>query len=323
MKYAIISIILLISVGISGRAQTEQALFQMPVVPDSIENLYDRADYLMAHYWDFCDAKKAFSTRERFRMAVLDFFNLMPYGTVSGAETAIKGFMKKVSTGKEQVQFVADVAEATFYSDTASIQSDQLYLMFLDEFIHNKKLDKNAKLRYEHQRKVLAASQPGVIPPAFEYTDVLGQHHTFAADTTKSGTILFFNDPDCGDCSMARLRIDADVLSRSVIEKGMVDFVSIYAGEPDDSWLAQATLYPASWKVGAAPDVDQLLDLRYSPVFYVLNKDGSILVVTNSVDNIINILSRLAQVSGVAPSAYSRRSHQTPEPAPAPATTAE
>lgn len=307
MKHTIFSLLLLACAAFGARAQSEQPLFQMPIVPDSITSLYDRADYLMAHYWDFCDAKKAFSTRSRFSASVIDFFNLMPYGTVPGVTTAMNTFMKKISTGKDQVQFVADIAEATFYSDTASIYSDQLYLIFLDELLANKKLDKNAKLRYAHQRQLLQASQPGQPFPPLAYTDPIGQSHTFAPDTLKSGAIIFFNDPDCSDCSMARLRIDADVLSRIAIEKGLVDFYSIYPGEAEAEWIAQATTYPSTWIAGAAPDADQTVDLRFSPLFYVLNKDGSILLSTNNVDAIIDILSRLAQVSGVAPSAFTRQ----------------
>lgn len=321
MKSQIIALLLLAATAFGARSQAQQQpLFQMPVVPDSIVLLYDRTDYLLAHYWDFCDIKKAFSTRDRFRGAVIDYFSLMPYGTVDGVKQSISTFMKKVSTGKEPVQFVADIAEATFYSDTAALASDQLYLMFLDELLANKKVDKNTKLRYAHQKRVLEGSRPGQPAPALTYTDPVGSEHTFAPDTTKAGAIIFFNDPDCSDCSMARLRIDADILSRTVIEKGIVDFYSIYPGDADAEWLQSAVSYPEAWKTGASPDADQNWDIRQSPLFYILNRDGNILMVTANADEVIDILGRLAQVSGHAPSAFNRNHSKaaTPEPQPEP-----
>lgn len=312
MRYKIIALLLLAASASGVSAQTaSQPFFQMPVVPDSLVLLYDRTDYLLAHYWDFCDVKKAFSARDRFRTAVVDYFSLMPYGTVDGVKSSISSFMKKVSSGKEPVQFVADIAEATFYSDTAALASDQLYLMFLDELLANKKLDKTAKLRYAHQQRVLQGSQPGQPAPALTFTDPLGMEHTFAPDTTKAGAIIFFNDPDCSGCSMARLRIDADILSRTVIEKGIIDFYSIYPGEPDAEWLQSAVSYPEAWITGAAPDADRHWDIRQSPLFYILNRDGSILLTTGNADDVISILGRLAQVSGNAPSAFSRNRSRT------------
>lgn len=316
MKYAIISLITFAASALCSSAQTPQQFFQMPVVPDSIVLLHDRTDYLLAHYWDFCDIKKALSSRDKFRGAVVDFFSLMPYGTVGGVTDAMQSFMKKVSTSKEPVLLVSDIAEATFYSDTAAVPSDQLYLIFLDQFLANKKVDKTTKLRYEHIYRILDASQPGKIAPVTKYTDILGQEHTIVPDTTKAGAIVFFNDPDCSECSMARLRIDTDVLSRMVIDRGIVDFYCIYAGEPDDQWRQSVTSYPENWKVGASENADQQWDLRFSPVFYVLNRDGSILLSTSNAGEIIDILGRLAQVSGNAPSAFTRR-HSQPAADPA------
>ena len=39
--------------------------FQYPIVPDSLSTLQDRCDYLSRHFWDFCDLKKAFSSKKK------------------------------------------------------------------------------------------------------------------------------------------------------------------------------------------------------------------------------------------------------------------
>ncbi|MDE6782223.1 MAG: hypothetical protein K2J17_00740, partial [Paramuribaculum sp.] len=57
---------------------------------------------------------------------------------------------------------------------------------------------------------------------------------------------------------------------------------------------------------------DQDWDIRQSPLFYILNRDGSILVVTGDVNEVIDILGRLAQVSGHAPSAFNRNRTKSP-----------
>ena len=94
---------------------------------------------------------------------------------------------------------------------------------------------------------------------------------------------------------MARIRLNADAITRILIEKGKVDIVSIYASEPNQEWIEQAMDYPKEWLTVASEEVNDLYDMRSTPVFYLLNPNGAIVLRTYSVDDIITIMTRLNQ----------------------------
>lgn len=289
MKKILLLIVTLLSMHATAQ---DNGLFQLPIVPENITTLQDRSDYLVEHYWDFCDLGKAFSQRDKMAAAFDVYLSLMPYASAEKVFDSVDKFMDKIKKGPD-VLFIADLAEQKLYGDSAEYASDELYLKFLDKVVANKKVDKNFKLRYRHQQRVLSQSQIGMAAPEFAYIDIDGHKGRFVNDSTKIGTMLFFNDPDCTSCSMARLRLDADVQATRLTSEGYLDIYSVYPGEPDDQWKSMAAEYPASWHNVASPTVDEIYDLRHSPSFYLINPDGKILFKTDNVDLILDIMGRL------------------------------
>lgn len=292
MKHFITILVLLLS--LSAKAQ-ENTFFQLPVIPDELQSLQDRTDYMVKHYWDFCDLDKAFSSRDKMADAFDTYLSFMPYASAATVYEEVDKFMDRIAKKPENVLFIGDLAEAKLYSDSAAMQSDELFLIFAKAIVANKKVDKTSKLRYQHLVNVLSASAPGSLAPKFDFTDLNGNKGTFQVDTTKVGTILFFNDPECDDCNMARIRLDADFNTRQIVEGGKMDIVSVYASDPDPDWQMKAIDYPQAWKTVASEAVNDWYDLRVSPMFYVLNPNGAILLKTADVNDILNIMARLKE----------------------------
>ncbi|MDE5752326.1 MAG: hypothetical protein K2H88_06795, partial [Duncaniella sp.] len=70
--------------------------------------------------------------------------------------------------------------------------------------------------------------------------------------------------------------------------------VSISLAEPDDEWKKTAAGYPANWSIGANPDADMAVDLRFgTPDFYVLDKRHNIRFKHLSVDQILDVTRQL------------------------------
>lgn len=272
----------------------DDVFFPLPIIPETIDNLQDRSDFLVEHYWDFCDLKKAFSSRDKMAYAFSTYLGVMPYASAEAVFASVDKFMSSIAKRPENQLFIIDLAEGKLYSDTADMASDELYMRFLEPVVANKKIGNAEKLRYQHQLNVLRNSQTGHKAKSFGYTDIHGGSGVFEPDTTIQGTILFFNDPDCSHCSMARLRLSADVITNRLIDAGIIDFYSVYPGEPTDDWKSQAQGNPEKWKSVAAEDVDEIYDLRTSPAFYVLNASGNILLKTDNEDVIIDIMAKLS-----------------------------
>jgi len=248
---------------------------------------------MVNHYWDFCDTKKAFSSRDKMAQAFDTYLSFMPYASHDTIIDSVDKFMKRIEKQPRDVLFIGELAEAKLYSDTSELQSDELYLRFAEAIINNKKVDKTAKLRYQHQAKILKNSQIGMIAPNFDYTDRTGNTTTFSADTSRMATIIFFNDPDCSECSLARIRLDANIHTNQLIESGVVDIYSITPTEASAEWVDSVSRFPESWHVGACELIDEIYDLRTSPSFYVLDSEGKILLKNADTDLILNILSQL------------------------------
>ena len=83
------------------------------------------------------------------------------------------------------------------------------------------------------------------------------------------------------------MRLAADFNLNDLIDRGLIKVLSIYPGEPTDEWKASTSTYNPKWIVGAAPEIDEIYDMRNPPVIYYLNGSHSILSKTFAIDNLL------------------------------------
>lgn len=288
---AFLSLFLACVGAMNAQTTAQQPYFQLPIIPDSIKSFDNRLDYMVEHYWDFADMKKVFSSRSKMAEAFDTYINFMPHATATKAKASVSKFLKSIKK-PEDLLFIAELAEGKLYADTAMLPSDELYVIFAQAVADNRGVDRNAKMRFEHQARTLSRTQRGMKAPEFEFTTPEGLKRTFQPDTTARVTVLFFNDPDCTDCRLARVRLDADLHTQKLVETGVVDIVSITPTEGTDPlWLNATASYPSSWTVGAAPEIDEIYDIRRSPTLYLIDHKGLIQLKTDNAEAVLSILS--------------------------------
>lgn len=273
--------------ALTAMATQAQTLFQYPTVPESIEGLTPRSDYMMEHFWDRCDLKSVFSTVKKFQGAFSDYVALMPYASGDVMKNSVEAFLKEVAKKPKNLLTVAEMAEGLLYSDTAHVRCDECYLPFAQAVASNKKLSKAERARFDYQAKVLSRSQVGMTAPDITFTTREGKVEKFSEIPYGPYVLIFINDPSCDECAMARVRLQADYALNSLIDRGLIKVLSLYPGEYDPEWAEQARDYSSRWIVGAAPDVDEYFDLRNPPVFYYLNGNHKILSKSLNIDNLI------------------------------------
>lgn len=291
MKHIIISLILLLS-GLTAAAQANGAqtngLFQLPMIPDSISNFNSRCNYFVAHYWDFADLKKCFSSRDKMTDAFDQYLALMPYADADVVYASVDKFMQNVSKRPTDVEFIANLAESRMYADTAAFQSDQLYLRFLDNILKTKKLTKPLQSRYELQSSQLHNSQEGMVAPEFSYTRLDGSKGSYRPDTTQFATIIMLIKPGDSNSDMARLRLDADYKTAQLVKSGRVKIYCIAPGDEKGRITAAD-----GWETGYSTQAAELYDTRRLPMFFIINSDGKILKKGSDVEPILNIMQLL------------------------------
>ncbi|MBD5244733.1 MAG: DUF5106 domain-containing protein [Bacteroides sp.] len=279
--------------GLTASAQQTATYFPYPIVPDSISTLQARTDYLLEHFWDFCDFKKAFSSRQKMAGAFKDYLSFMPHASARQAHRSVAKLLKSLDKQPDDLLFLARKAEEYIHSDTSDIYSDELYLPFAVAVSSNKRIEKAIRDRYTLQARILSGSQTGMPAPSFAYTDRSGVNAIFSPDSTAEVTILFFNDPDCMDCTIARSRLNADIRASNFIKEGVMRVVAITPGEADENWKQMAESYPESWIVGASSEVDEIYDIPTTPTFYVIDDEHKIALKRIDINTLLNLISRL------------------------------
>lgn len=297
IKYLLISVLMLAGIALRGSAQSASDQpttdFPYPIVPDSISTFQARCNYLADHFWDFCEMSKAFSAKQKMAKEMEIYLTLVSNAEPSRAIAGVNALMKKLEKQPKDQVFMASIAEGRLYSDTAEVWIDELYLPFAEAVASNKRVSKAEKARFEQQAEVLRKSLVGKPAPSLPYTRRDGTQGNLMNDSAEV-VIVFFNDPDCSDCNMARIRLDADISMTELIAEGKVKVVAISVAEPDEEWRKSAENFPSTWEVGAAPDADLEIDLRSgTPDFYIIDRKHNIRYKHLNIIQVIDVARQL------------------------------
>lgn len=289
IRNVILSCILAAAVPSVANAQivNDNQYFPYPVVPDNLTSLSERSSFFIEHFWDHCNFKSAFSSVQKMQKAFEDYVALIPYADAQTVHQSIDNLIKTVGKNPKNLLTLAEMAEGALYADTAAISCDECYLPFAQAVAANRKISKAEKSRFEYQAKALSGSQVGMTAPDFSYITPQGDKGRLSEIPAGAYVLLFFNDPDCDECELARVRLAADFNLNDLIDRGLIKVLSIYPGEPTDEWKASTSTYNPKWIVGAAPEIDEIYDMRNPPVIYYLNGSHSILSKTFAIDNLL------------------------------------
>ena len=290
IKLFILSVLALVGLGQTAKADT---YFPYPIVPDSVATFQGRCNYLADHFWDFCEMSKAFSAKQRMADEMKVYLSVVANAEPDVAVNGVKTLMKKLEKQPKDQVFMATVAESQLYGDTAELWIDGLYLPFAEAVASNKRVSKAEKARFVQQAEVLRNSMVGSAAPSLPYTTREGVAGNLQNDSAEV-VILFFNDPDCNSCNLARIRLDADISMTELIKEGLVKVVAITLADADEEWQEAVKNYPDTWTVAAAPDADLTIDLRAgTPDFYILGSNNIIRYKHLNIDQVLDVARQL------------------------------
>ncbi len=257
-------------------------LFEYPVAPEEIVSLSDKSNWLMQHFWDQMDFKKKEAVNQAALNDAFRVFTLpMQWADKAEVDKAVDSMLSQLSRNPTLLLQFTKAAEESLYGDRAKIWIDEVYVKYLETFLKNKKIKDSRKIRYRHQLSLLKNSMIGEVPPSFSFTTPTGDPGKFMPIGVF--TIIEFGDPDCDDCRHAKLKMETDIRFSSLVDRGLVNVLFIVP-DPVDGWQTQIGSYPSNWVVGSSDDVADILDIRTTPSFYVIGKDGRIMAKNISVE---------------------------------------
>lgn len=289
MKKIIISLLFIIA---TLPIYADDIFFQYPQAPENLTTLSQRANYVVEHFWDKCNLKSAFSSRDKMTKAFRDYITYMQFAAKDTTISSINNLIKTVQKTPQNMLTLGEIAEETLYGDSAMFWSDELYLYFANAVINTKKLSKAEKARYKHHSTVLTNSMVGSKLPNFTFTTPKGEKVEFDS-VNAPAIILFFNDIECADCQLAKVRLATNINLNKLIDKGIIKIVTIYPGEPSNEWKAEVESYPNNWINGANENIYDMFDMRTSPTIYQLDDKHTIIAKNLNVEGIISVVGNI------------------------------
>ncbi len=290
LKRLIFGLLLTLAVSAGAKADT---YFQYPLIPDSIQNFQSRCDYMARHFWDFCDLTRAFSAKQKMANEFTVYLNILRNSSVDSAVASVNRLAKKLDKQPNDLLFLAQCAEGQIYSDTAEVWIDGLYLPIAEAVVNNKRIDKAHKSRFAHQATTLRNTMIGNPAAPLPYTTREGAPGNLENDKAEI-LLVFFNDPDCSDCNMAKIRLDADISATELINEGKLKVVSISLTDPNAEWKELVKNYPEKWVVAANPDADLAYDLRSgTPDFYIIDRNHKIRYKHLNIDQVLDVMRQV------------------------------
>lgn len=294
----LIFIITIVAGLYTGTRAADGDLFPYPVPPEDMVMLTERCDYLVSHFWDRCNFKAAFSTREKLNNTFGDWVSFMPYATADTVHAAIDRLLGSLAKSGPQTLAIARMAEGWLYSDTTDIYSEEVYYPFAKAVVEHRKIDRADKARFATQMQIIDNTRVGQKVGHLNYRTVDGEPHSL--DETRSQMIIvFFTEHTCDACTLARIRLAADINATAMIRAGMLSVICIEPGEMTEEWRQAAANYPTDWINGISDDAADYFPLRTRASFLLLDSRHKLLAKDFDIDGLLAALATLRINSGL------------------------
>ena len=283
----ILCVICTIAYSAKAETITIEPLFEYPIAPEELETLTAKSNWLMQHFWDNMDFKKKGAVDQIALNDAMKIYALpMQWAEKSEVDKSVNNLISKIAKNPTlQVQFTK-AAEENLYGQRAQIWIDEIYIKFIEGLLKNKKLSDARKVRYRRQLNILNNTLVGNTAPSFDFVTPTGNPGRY--QPIGVFTIIEFGDPDCDDCRHAKLKMETNVRFSSLVDRGLVNILFIIP-DPNDGWQTKLAGYPSKWVIGASDTVADVVDIRTTPSFLIVGKDGKIIAKNASVEQAMNL----------------------------------
>ena len=251
-----------------------EPLFEYPTAPEELKEFSEKCDWLVENFWAPLDVKNKDAVDQvKLNHAFKVYATAAQYASKDKVNVALDKLMKSIQKNPTLLVQFTKAAEENIYGPRAEVWIDELYVKILRGALSCKKFPQSRKARYEEQLKQLENTLMGGAPAMFEFKRANGDDARYFPMSTP--TVIIFGDPDCDDCRMSRLRMEANVAFSKAVADGRLNVLYIIP-DPDEGWEKKLEGYPKAWTVGASDTVSEIYDLRDIPDIYLIDSDGKI-----------------------------------------------
>ncbi|MCL1937170.1 MAG: DUF5106 domain-containing protein [Candidatus Azobacteroides sp.] len=271
-----------------AQAQTssqKEPTFRLPDIPATLTVPEERANYLVAHYWDYFDFTDTLLIRSAVsEQAFVDYTSILPYVASDTAAASIRQML--ISAEKEKsrkmLAYFLDLAEQYWYDGHSPLHNNEYYIPVAEYMLSDICTNATEKERLTYRLAQMMKNRIGETASDFTYRLPTGK--TGRLHEIQSGYILLlFYNPECSVCEEWIAALQASPSVRSLQQAGKLTVLLFYPGRNEAAWKKQANLFPRVWINGQSienpfPPYDELYDLNILPVLYLLDKDKKTLL---------------------------------------------
>lgn len=252
------------------------------LIPDSIAEPQERADYLVLHFWDNHNFPSVLMPEDSIEIEqnFSDFISILPLANGNARHDGVDILLDKAHSSSHNVySYLTDLAEKYLWDAESPFYSEELFLPFIEYYIRK---DNKMKERALFLRKEIFKNAPGSLAPDFKFERPDGKTAKLSDVISKTPVILMFYQPDCETChnSISVLRSSQNL--NDAIKNGDIGLLAVYIGDRREEWGKHASTLPGNWTVGIDEnemiDKNDLYSIKATPSFYVINKDGRIIL---------------------------------------------
>lgn len=289
-NFRIISILVALTLLISARADadtlsTSASTIELPSIPSSLTDVSQRADYLIAHYWDNLNVGDTVISHNDalIEQSTVDYISILPYASSAEViEESIVGLLKKAHEDKVLYKNITRIFDDYLSNQDSPVFSEPLYLNFLSSLLKTSFLNEAEKARVEDKIYMTEKNLPGTKAADFTFETSEGKQTSLYEQLKNSDaekSLLIFFDPECDNCDA----VIQELITNSALEKKLkekeLQILTIYEGENKISWQKKISTFPESWISGITYNEIEDNDLYYlpeMPTIYILGKYGTV-----------------------------------------------
>jgi peroxiredoxin len=270
--------------------------FERAVPPAILTHPQERADYLVAHFWDrfdFTDTAYCHAP-EITEQAFVDFIVLFPHTSSAGGIAAgVDRLLNAAGAGGGEVMYAyfCRQAEHYLYDPNSPMRNDEYYIPFLEHIVNSSAVADVHKIRPQHQLELAYKNRTGARANDFVYTLASGRTGRLYALSAEYVLLMFYN-PDCTEC-----RHTVQMLKNTpCLSSGKVKVLAVYPDEDQEAWRQHAKDLPSAWINGhdrsQAIKKNEIYDLKAIPTLYLLDRDKKVILKDASAGDVREYLER-------------------------------
>lgn len=262
----------------------------LPDVPSTLTEPADRAEYIIAHFWDAMDFADTLRSHNRSFMEqnLVNYLSLFPHAPAGALPPNVYRLWQRASVDGGACALLAELAESYLTDADSPMRNEDHYILFLEQYLRLPGLSSTDRLRPSARLAMARRNRRGTIAADFAYTTREGHRSTLHA-TRAARLLLVFYDPACDHCTEVMRQLRANRTVNALIADGALAVLAVYTGGDRELWNKTKNDLPAEWRV--AMDDDSIeergqYDLAVMPVVYLLDGDKRVMLKNATVEEV-------------------------------------